>query len=144
MAWIWRNKKKHVGSICFENKKLNISFYNFPLCMGIELWTFPKAAWFIYLFNLKFKASWDIGAEFVVPFASRSHALKLSLKSHQMTTFFVQKRSLSENCYFKQVVIWRLFKDDLRAREREEKVNTKFCAMLPSTAHFISMKEVHM
>ena len=32
----------------------------------------------------------DLAAEFVVPFSSRSLALKSSLKSHQMTTLFVQ------------------------------------------------------
>ena len=39
-----------------------------------------------------------LDAEFVVPFFSRSRslALKLSLKSHQMTTFLAQKRGLSE------------------------------------------------
>ena len=39
------------------------------------------------------------GAEFVVPFSSRSCslALKVSLKSHQMAPFFVQKEGLGEN-----------------------------------------------
>ena len=71
--------------------------------MGIELWTFPKAAWFIYLFNLKFKASWDIGAEFLVPSSSRSRSLvlKSSLKSHQMTPFLYSKCVLSQKwCRF--------------------------------------------
>ena len=79
------------------------------------------------------------GAEFLVLFSSRSCslALKLSLKSHQMTTFFVQKRSLSEiiiiwvktlSFWTKQVAIWWLFNDHLRAREleREEKGTTNY------------------
>ena len=48
---------------------------------------------FLYFFeDLKLKITIDYGAEFMVPFfsGSRSIALKSSLKSHQMTTCFVQ------------------------------------------------------
>ena len=62
-------------------------------------------------------------------------ALKLLLKSHQMTTFLAQKRSLSEKIiiwvktlsfWMNKVVIWWLFNDVFRAREweREEKGTT--------------------
>ena len=42
--------------------------------------------------SLKTKLLRHVGTEFVVPFSSRSRslALKSSLKSHQMTTLFVQ------------------------------------------------------
>ena len=70
--------------------------------------------------------------EFVVLFCSRcrSLALKSSLKSHQMTTFLVQKRGLSENIiiwvktlslWTNKIFIWWLFNDDFRARERQHR-----------------------
>ena len=70
------------------------------------------------------------GAEFVVPFSShsRSLALKSSLKSHQKWQLcfqndkvFTQMMTFSLKPLFwtKKVVIWWLFNDDLRARERE-------------------------
>ena len=81
------------------------------------------------------------GTEFVVPFSSRSHslALKSSLKSHQMTTLFVQNDkvftqmmmfSLKPLFWTKKFFISWLFNDNLRARERdrEERKNQKFCA----------------
>ena len=58
----------------------------------------------------------------------RSLALKTSLKSHQMTPFFIQNEDWEQNdvilvntLWFgtKKVVIWWLFEDDLVARERE-------------------------
>lgn len=66
--------------------------------------------------------------EFLVLISSRSLALKLSVKSHQMTNFFVQNKGLSEKIIIlvikfiiliKKAVIWRLFNGDLRAREQE-------------------------
>ena len=78
-----------------------------------------------------------LGAEFVVYFSSgsRSLALKSSSKSHEITTFFVPNdKGLAKTTSFcpqssfwmKKGVIWWLFDDDLRAREREpEKKVTK-------------------
>ena len=68
--------------------------------------------------------------EFVVSFfsGSCSLALKSSLKSHQMTPFSIQNEDWEQNDVVlvktlsfgtKKVVIWWLFDDDLRARERE-------------------------
>ena len=78
------------------------------------------------------------GTEFVVPFSSRSHslALKSSLKSHQMTTFFVQNDkvftqmmifSLKPLFWAQNVVIWWLFNYDLRAKVKK---NQKFRAQM--------------
>ena len=79
----------------------------------------------------------DMGMEFVVSFfsGSCSLALKSSLKSHQMTPFSIQNEDWEQNDVVlvktlsfgtKKVVIWWLFDDDLRARERrpEEKETT--------------------
>ena len=62
-------------------------------------------------------------------------ALKSSLKSHQMTTFLAQKRGLSEKIiiwvktlwfWTNKVVIWWLFNDNFRAREkRNQKIRAK-------------------
>ena len=80
-----------------------------------------------------------LGAKFVVPFfsGSRSLALKLLLKSHQMTLFFIQNEDWEQNdivlvktlsFWTNKVVIWWLFDEDLRAREQEpeEKGTTNF------------------
>ena len=80
--------------------------------------------------NYQYVFSFVIGAEFVVSFFSGSHsvALKSSLKSHQMTSFFIQYEDWEQNdvvlvktlsFWTKKVVIWWLFDDDLRAREKE-------------------------
>ena len=71
----------------------------------------------------------NYGLNFLVPFffGSCSFALKSSSKSHQMTTLIVQNdkvftktTSFSSQFSFwmKKGVIWGLFSDDLRARER--------------------------
>ena len=43
-----------------------------------------------------------LGTAFVVPFSSRSLALKLSLKSHQMTTLFVQ----NDKVFTEMIMFW--------------------------------------
>ena len=65
---------------------------------------------------------------FVVPFSSRSLALKSSWKSHQMIPFFRSKRGIGWKDHHLSE-IWQCFHsnndvDDLRAREREEKGTT--------------------
>ena len=64
-----------------------------------------------------------IGAEFMVPLfsVSRCLALKTSLKSHQNEDWEQSDVVLVKTLSFwtKKVVIWWLFDDDLRERERE-------------------------
>ena len=73
----------------------------------------------------------DLGAEFVVPFSSRSSSL--TLKSANDTLFFIQKEVFGEKIIFwvkygnvfTQIMMFSLKNiDDLRAREREEKGTT--------------------
>ena len=75
--------------------------------------------------------SCNLGAEFVVPFFSSSWplALKMSLQSHQMTSFFIQDEYWENDDVFlvksslfwmRKVVIWWLFDDELRARVQEQ------------------------
>ena len=88
-----------------------------------------------------------LGAGFVVSFfsGSRPLALKSSLKSLQMTTFLIQNEYWENNelvlvktspFWIKKVVIWWLFDDDFRARDREsEKKGTTNSA--PYSVHRI-------
>ena len=88
-----------------------------------------------------------LGAEFVVPFSSRSLALKSSLKSHQMTTLTVQNDkvfpqmmmfSLKSFCWAKKVVIWWLL---MTTWEREEKRTRN---SMPSWCDFLCMNWTQM
>ena len=92
-----------------------------------------------------------LGAEFLVLFSSHSCSvtLKSSLKSHQMTTLFVQNVTVFTQMiiFFIQTpflsqkfVIWWLYKDDLRARKREEKNNQKFRAL---TSNLVCQKYIY-
>ena len=86
-----------------------------------------------------------LGPDFLVLFfsGSRPLALKSLSKSHQMKTFWEKNDVVlvkTSTFWTKQIVIWWLFDDDLRAREREPilKKNQKIQAL---NRYFLTKKE---
>ena len=74
---------------CGRGGKIDWSSFIYMVCFGRCYQFFKKKSFFLQ--NLKFGILTSfLGAEFVFLFFSRSLALNSFIKSHQMTTFFVQ------------------------------------------------------